>query len=182
MCVVLRFDPNPGKHMDEKHTRVPQANRNQDLIRGSHDCERVGGRSRTRTSCRTIDKGYSGKALALINRCQMHMKALYRSNLSNLRGTEITEEVYNVTEPICDSISGREYIWQHQGRPSAADRTMWRKFLKKVYKITREYREWENPCSRWKEKSLAHFKWTYGSDDILYEKTDNDAKWRIWKR
>ena len=87
-----------------------------------------------------------------------------------------------MTKPTHESISGREYVWQHQERPSAADRTMWRKFLRKAYNISRDHQEWENPCGRWKEEALAHFKWTYGSDDTLYERMENDVEWRIWRR
>ena len=103
-----------------------------------------------------IDEGYSGKALAAINRCRMHMKALFRSDISDISGNEVTLEAFNVQTTGRQSTSSKEYNWQIQERPSSADRTMWRRFLKKTYNIERTEREWEQPCGQWRQEATAH--------------------------
>ena len=130
-----------------------------------------------------LDAGYSGTALAAINRCRIHMKALFRSDISDMRGLRVTQEAYNVMESINGSTSERSYVWQHQERPSAQDRTMWRKFMHKAYNITRQYQDWETPCGAWKSEATTHSQWTYGGQqDELYEKVGTEERWRLWKR
>ena len=129
-----------------------------------------------------IDAGYSGKALAAINRCRMYMKALYRSDISDISGQRVTQDGFNVSNTSTEECnSGAEYTWQHQERPPTGDRTMWRKFLKTAYCIDRSNREWEQPCGQWNNEAATHATWTYSDNDDLYELT-GPSQWKIWHR
>ena len=65
-----------------------------------------------------INAGYSGKTLSSINCCRMHMKALYRSDILDTTGQEITTDAFTVTNLGRTSNIGEEYNWQPRERPS----------------------------------------------------------------
>ena len=128
-----------------------------------------------------INAGFTGKELAAINRCRMHMKAVTLSDITSDRGSRITLEAFDVRGSDTSSMSASYYKWPPQPRPPLKDRRIRKRFLARAFNTDTGHLELNLQCSKWTRAAALQSRWTFCHDtEELYERIE-DGRWKKWR-
>ena len=130
-----------------------------------------------------IEAGMSGKDLAAINRCRMHLKATTLSDITIARPTRLTMDAYDVVfREENPNNSARAYRWPQQPRPPLKDRRIWKQFLCRAYNFDDGHLEVNQRGGEWRRQAASNAEWTYSrKQGYLYQKV-SDTQWNKWKQ
>ena len=128
-----------------------------------------------------INAGFTGKALAAINRYRMHLKAVTLSDITSNRGARITLEAFDVQDTDTSSMGASYYKWPPQPRPPLKDRRLWKRFLARAFDTDTGHLDLNLQCHTWTRAAALQSSWTYCYlTEELYERID-DGKWKKWR-
>ncbi len=104
------------------------------------------------------DKGARGSLLKTLNNCRLYLKAFHLSDITDFSGTFITD---SACQGNVSSLQTNDFLWPHQGKPSASAWCIWQTFLNE--NITYRNRRLRHSLGPW--LITGNWKWFYNPRD-----------------
>ena len=125
-----------------------------------------------------IDAGYSGEALAQLNRCRMYLQIVTAADIASGDGKSMLRRILNHERP--DSPSSRRYLWPGQGPPSQQAWSTWDEAISRCYLTDSKRHRLIQPLGRWIKEAQS---WPWMLDEAegrIYEVPSDGDGWNIY--